>query len=56
MPQFLEQIGFLEVFSVGIVALLGWALIPKETNKEVLFFWILITQCLLLLCIGIGLS
>tara|TARA_B100001939_G_scaffold337645_1_gene342215 strand:+ start:1230 stop:1400 length:171 start_codon:yes stop_codon:yes gene_type:complete len=56
MSQFLGHIGFLEVFSVGIVALLGWALIPKETKKEVLFFWILITQCLLLLCIRIGLS
>ena len=56
MSEFLEHVGFLEVFSVGIVALLCWALIPKEAHKEVLFFWILITQCLLLLCIRIGLS
>jgi hypothetical protein len=56
MSEFLEHIGFLEVFSVGIGALLCWAFIPKEAHKEVLFFWILITQCLLLLFIGIGLS
>ena len=36
MSKFLEHIGFLEVFSVGIVALLGWALIPKETKKSAL--------------------
>ena len=35
MSQFLEHIGFLKVFFVGIVALLGWVLIPKETKKEV---------------------
>ncbi len=56
MSEFLEHVGFLEVFSVSIVALLCWALIPKEAHKEVLFFWILITQCLLLVCIRISLS
>ena len=38
MSQFLEHIGFLEVFSVGIVALLGWALIPKETKERSALF------------------
>ncbi len=56
MSEFLVHNGFLEVFSVGIVALLCWALIPKEAHKGVLFFWLLITQCLLLLCIRIALS
>ena len=38
MSEFLEHIGFLEVFSVGIVTLLCWALIPKETKKRSALF------------------